>query len=157
MEDLTRSGNGLIIRPFVLLTLTICATYAQTPPVSGHCAVTSVPAQVRAEGVTERLGDIILQCSGSTPGAVLSGNLSVFLPVPITNRLDTNSTNLTHEPTLSVDLGSGAVPTGIAGQITNQVLAFNGFTVTVPSSGMFGIKISNIRANVNSLGVALSP
>src|ERR1041385_5756911 len=134
MEDLTRSGNGPR-RLFILLTLITSATYAQTLPVSGRCAVTSVPAQVRAEGVTERMGDIILQCSGSTPGAVLSGNLSVFLPVSITNRLDSNSTNLTHEPTLSVDFGSGAVPTGIAGQITNQIIAFNGFTVTVPPSG----------------------
>src|ERR1700693_1038564 len=105
MVFLTRSGirlSGLL----TLLFLTIAPTYAQTLPVSGRCTVTSVPSQARAEGLTERMGDIILQCSGSNPGAVLSGNLSIFLPVSITNRVDSNSSNLTHDAILSVDFGS---------------------------------------------------
>ena len=99
------------------------------------------------------MGDIILQCSGSNPGAVLSGNLSVYLPVSITNRLDSESNNLTHEAVVSVDYGSGFVPTGIAGQITNQIIAFNGLNVTVPPSGNLNLKISDIRAAVNQLGM----
>src|SRR5690348_911661 len=110
----TRSGDWLC-RLFALLALTISTAYAQTLPVSGRCAVTAVPTQVRAEGLAERMGDIILQCSGSNPGAVLTGNLSVFLPVSVTNRLDANS-NITHDAVLSVDYGSGYVPTGIGGQ-----------------------------------------
>src|ERR1035438_7440417 len=111
MVHLTRSIDRLI-RLLTLPVLTICATYAQTLPVSGRCAVSAVPSQVRAEGLTERMGDIVLQCSGSNPGAVLSGNLSIFLPVSITNRVDSNSSNLTHDAILSVDFGSGFVPTG---------------------------------------------
>ena len=151
MVDLIRSGDRLL-RLLTLLTLVIYATYAQTLPVSGRCAVSSVPVQVRSEGITERMGDIILQCSGSNPGAVLSGNLSVYLPVSITNRLDSDSTNLTHEAVVSVDYGSGFVPTGIAGQITNQIIAFNGLNITVPPSGNLNLKISDIRAAVNQLG-----
>ena len=108
--------------------------------------VTSVPAQVWAEGITERIGDIILQCSGSNPGAVLSGNFSVFLPVNVTNRVD--SSNRTRDAVFSVDYGSGFVPTGVAGQIANSSVTFNGISVTVPPSGNFSIRISNIRANV---------
>src|SRR5215475_2235165 len=115
MGPLTRSGDRPS-RLLTLLTLTVAATYAQTLPVSGRCAVTAVPTQVRAEGLTERIGDIVLQCSGSNPGAVLTGNLSVSLPVSITNRLDAN-TNTTHDAVLSVDYGSGFVSTGIGGQI----------------------------------------
>ena len=59
--------------------------FAQT---QSSCAVSSVPLQVRAEGLTERMGDILLQCSGSNPGTVLSGNLTIYLPVGITNRVD---------------------------------------------------------------------
>jgi uncharacterized protein (TIGR03437 family) len=99
------------------------------------------------------MGDILLQCSGSNPGAVLSGNLSVFLPVSITNRVDSNSSNLTHDAILSVDFGSGFVPTGIAGQIANQIIAFNGLSITVPSSGKLSIKISNLRAAIHESGV----
>ena len=152
MGPLIPSGDRLR-RLLTLLTLTISAAYTQTLPVSGRCAVTAVPTQVRAEGLTERMGDIILQCSGSNPGAVLTGNLSVFLPVTVTNRLDANSTNLTHDAVLSADYGSGFVPTGIAGQITNQSITFNGISLTIPPSGNLNIKISNIRAADYILGV----
>jgi uncharacterized protein (TIGR03437 family) len=115
--------------------------------------VSAVPTQVRAEGLTERMGDIILQCSGSNPGAVLAGNLSVFLPISITNRVDSTSTNLTHDVILSVDYGLGPVPTGIAGLISNQIIAFNGLSITVPSSGNLTIRISNLRGAIHESGV----
>jgi len=142
----------MVSRPCCLLTAFIsigCCLSAQT--VSGQCAVTAVPNQVRAEGLTERMGDIILQCSGSNPGAVLTGNLSVILPISITNRVDAAS--LTHDAILSVDYGMGAVPTGIPGQILNQTIAFNGLSITVPSSGGFTIRISNIRAAIHESGL----
>ena len=116
--------------------------------------MTAVPTQARAEGLTEQMGDILLQCSGSNPGAVFSGNLTITLPVSITNRVD--SRNLTTDAVLSVDYGSGYVPTGVAGLIANQAIAFNGVNLTVPSSGNFSLKISNIRGNVY-LGGATSP
>ena len=156
MATLTRGGNRLWSLSLLLISITY-ATYAQTLPVSGQCAVASVPAQVRSEGVTERMGDIILQCSGSNPGAVFSGNLSVYLPVVITNRLDSNSTNLTHEAMVSVNYGSGFVPTGVAGLINNQIIAFNGLNLTVPPSGDLNLKISNIRAAVYLLGPSPTP
>jgi len=88
---------------------------------------------------------------------VFSGNLSVYLPVGITNRLDSNSNNLTHEATVSADYGMGFVSTGIAGLITNQIIAFNGLNITVPPSGNLNLKISNIRAAVNQLGPGTTP
>src|SRR5689334_4355330 len=91
----TRSGSR---RARLLVLLGLCcssAIYSQTLPVSGRCAVSAVPPVVRAEGVTERIGDIVLQCSGSNPGAVFSGNLTVYLPVSVTNRVD--SANLTRD------------------------------------------------------------
>jgi uncharacterized protein (TIGR03437 family) len=146
------SGDRLR-RWFLLSSFAICATYAQTTPVSGHCAVTAVPAQVRAEGLAERLGDILLQCSGSNPGSVLSGNLQVFLPVGISNRV--NTSNQTTDAVLSVDYGHGFVPTGVPGLISGQIIAFNGLSITTPPSGNVTIKISNIRAAVYQLGAAI--
>jgi uncharacterized protein (TIGR03437 family) len=102
---------------------------------------------VRAEGLTERMGDIVLQCSGYKPGAVLSGNLTIFLPVGITNRVDSN--NQTVDTLLFVDYGSGFVPSG-TGQVTSGSVAFNGLSFTVPPSGNLAIKISNIRAAVGA-------
>ena len=119
--------------------------FAQT---QSPCVVAAVPLQVRAEGLTERMGDIVLQCSGSNPGTVLSGNLTVSLPVGITNRVDSN--NQTLDAVLSVDYGSGFVPSR-TGQVTGGSIAFNGISFTVPASGNLAIKFSNIRAAVGAL------
>ena len=151
MEPHIRTGRRHVL-PFTLFFLTICATSAQTLPFAGHCVVTSVPVQVRSEGVTERLGDIVLQCSGSNPGAVFSGNLTITLPINVTNRVDNN--NLTRDAVVSVDYGSGSMPTGVAGQVSNQTIAFNGVSLTAPASGNFVLNISGIRANVSQLGPA---
>ena len=149
MEPLIRIGK----RHFSLLiafSFSICATFAQTPP-SGLCRASSVPAQVRSEGITERLGDIVLQCSGLNPGTVFSANLTLFFPVSVTNRVDSN--NLTRDAVISVDSGSGFVPAAVAGQIANSIIAFNGINLTGPPSGNLNLKISGVRANVNQLGL----
>src|ERR1019366_2124066 len=144
MGPLTPIHLGKRAVPLVaLLALAIGPTFAQTQPT---CVVSAVPLQVRAEGLTERLGDILLQCSGSNPGAVLSGNVTISLQyVNITNRVDTN--NQTQDTVLFVDYGSGFVPTR-TGLVTGGSIAFNGVSFIVPPSGSLAIKISNIRAAV---------
>src|SRR4051794_33696772 len=134
MGPLTRSGKQVFLF-FLLLTLTVSATYAQTPPFIGQCVATSVPAPVRTEGLTERLGDIQIQCSGSTPGAVLAGNLTIALPVSVTNRIGSN--NLSSDLLLSVDYGNGFVPLPTAAQVSGNTVVFNALNVTAPASGSF--------------------
>jgi uncharacterized protein (TIGR03437 family) len=135
----------------VLLTLTVCGVYAQSTSPS-QCVVSNVPVQVRAEGLAERMGDIVLQCSNSKPGAVLSGDLTLFFPTNVTNRVDSNG--MAPDAVLSLDYGSGFTPTGITGQVGNGTIAFNGFNVTVPASGNVNLKISGVRANMYQLGPA---
>ena len=125
------------------LSLSICTTYAQTPASSGQCTVSTVPVQVRAEGLTERLGNIIFQCSNYPASAVVSGNLTLFLPVSITNRIDANNNAL--DAVLLVDSGSGFTPTGIPGKIGGNNITFQGLSVTVPASGAFNLEISSVR------------
>ena len=133
-----------------MLSLTNYPGFSQTPSSTARCHVTAAPFQVRAEGLAERLGDIILQCSGSNPGAVFSGNFTLYLPATVTNRVDAG--NLTRDAELAVDLGSGFVPTGIAGQVSGNTISFNGISYTVPQGGNVNLKISNIRATMNQLG-----
>jgi uncharacterized protein (TIGR03437 family) len=133
-----------------LLHSSICIALAQTPSSVARCQVSTSPVPVRSEGLTERLGDIIFQCSGSNPGAVFSGNFGLFLPVSVTNRVDAN--NLTRDAVLSVDLGSGYVPTAIAAQVSGNSISFNGISYTTPSNGNVNLRISNVRAAMNQLG-----
>jgi uncharacterized protein (TIGR03437 family) len=99
------------------------------------------------------MGDILLQCSGFKPGAVLSGNLTIYLPASITNRVDAN--NQTVDTVLFVNYGSGFVPSG-TGQVAGGSIAFNGISFAVPPSGNLDIKISNIRAAVGALTQVLA-
>ena len=148
----TRIGSKRTLQILTVFSFTFCAAFAQTQPFSGRCLATSSPTLVRAEGLTERLGDIMLQCSGSLPGAVFANNLTLFFPVSVTNRVDAN--NLTRDAVLSVDYGSGFVPTTLAGQVSDRSIAFNGINLTLPASGSFKLKISNLRAAVNQMAPA---
>ncbi len=151
MAHLTQSGR--FCGGFLLLFL--CSSSiasAQSSPLV--CNASAVPALVRAEGVTERVGDILLQCSGGTAGTVVSGNLSVFLPVNITNRVDAGQ--MAAGTALVVETGD-APAIAFSGRVANQSITFNGIQFTVPAGGQVRMRITNLRANVNQLGIAGEP
>lgn len=133
---------------FGLLTLSLHIASAQQKPVT--CVVSAVPPTVHSEGLAERLGDIVLKCSG-TPGTAVTANLSVLLPVSVTNRIDAGGYST--DATLTIDTGAGPVPSGIPGLVTNQSITFHGFNFTVPSTGLVTLTFDNLRANVNQLGL----
>lgn len=148
MGPLIRSGERFL--GFVtLLVVTISATYAQTQS-AANCVVSAVPAQVRSEGLTERMGDLLLQCSSSTPGVVITGNYTLTLPVSVTNRIGSN--NLTTDTVLYVDYGLGFTPVPVPGLVNGNSIALNGVSITVPASGNFTLKFSNVRGDVHQLG-----
>ena len=138
-------GKLAMFRSLTLIFLAIGCSYAQTVPGS-HCQVSAVPTQVRTEGLTERMGDIILQCSGSNPGTALTANLTIYLPIQVTNRV--NSNNQAVDATVSVDYGSGYTATPISGQVSPAGIAFNGVSLMAPANGSFNLKVSGIRAAV---------
>jgi uncharacterized protein (TIGR03437 family) len=114
-----------------------------------QCAVSSGPPLIRAEGLTERLGDILLQCSFGSSPATLSGNLVVYLPAPVTNRVDSNGVAL--DALLLADSGGGFVPSGVPGLVASQSISFNGINLAVPASGKLNLKVSSIRVAANQL------
>jgi uncharacterized protein (TIGR03437 family) len=136
---------------YVCFTLTfVCASLAQTTPFSGRCQAASTPLLVHSEGLAERIGDIGLQCSGATSGSTFSANLTLFLPVNITNRID--ATNLTRDAVISVDLGGGFTPTAVPGQVSGNSITFSGVTFTAPASGNVNLRVSGIRAAIAQSG-----
>src|ERR1700753_2706481 len=98
MAAITRIGK------LSILLSAACSLYAQTAANSVRCVPSAVPTQIRGEGITETLGDVLFQCSG-VASATLTGNLALFLPVNVTNRVDTNSNAA--DPRLLVDYGTG--------------------------------------------------
>jgi uncharacterized protein (TIGR03437 family) len=98
---------------------------------------------VRGEGLTERFGSIVFQCSGFVPSSTVSGNITAFLTVSVTNRVDANNNAL--DAVLSVDTGGGLTPTAIPGKIAGNNITFQGLSIAVPANGNFNVQISNIR------------
>ena len=115
------------------------------------CQPTVNPLVVRGEGLTERMGDIVLQCGGGIPNATITGNLSVFLSVSITNRVDPSGfTDLS----LTADNGSGPMPVGArAGYLTPAILSFSGVSFTLSPTGGTVLRLSNLRGAANQAGV----
>ena len=115
------------------------------------CQANANPLLVRGEGLTERMGDIVLQCSGGAPFDKISGNLTVFLSVPMTNRVDAAGyTDLS----LTVDTGSGPVPAAAkAAYLNSAALSFSRLEINLSATGSALIRLSNLRGAANQTGV----
>ena len=95
------------------------------------CATGAVNPAVRAEGITETLGDILLNCSGGSLGTTITLNLVVFLNVSVTNRISaTNATDVS----LTIDTGSGPAPAGVPSRLGQREGAGRG-RAAPPASG----------------------
>jgi len=114
------------------------------------CVTGAVNPAVHAEGIAETLGDILLTCTGGSPGSAMTLNLVGFLNVNVANRLTgTNATDVS----LTIDSGSGPVPASVPGLLqSSTAVAFNGVTFTIPASRMVNLRISNLRGNVSQTG-----
>jgi len=150
-----------------------------------------VPPLVRSQGLTESVGDVVLNCTGGVPtlaGVVVpQNNVQIFLNTNVTSRLLANSTS---EALLMIDEPAAAPvnqqrvctpgPCSIFGQATSAASAGINYAQTtgipnifqgtqaaansiswlgVPidppgSTGVRIIRITNIRANANQLGVS---
>ena len=136
------------MRPLFLTALFFFLAGIARPQAPLTCATGAVNPAVRAEGIAETLGDILLTCTGGTAGTPMTLNLVVFLNVNVTNRLTgVNTTDVS----LTVDSGSGPVPL-VAGVLqSSTAVAFNSVTFTIPASQKVNLRISNLRGNVSQM------
>ncbi len=108
------------------------------------CQASANPPLVRAEGITERTGDINLNCFGGQPNAIITGNLNIFLNVAITNRVFDNGTS---DAILQIDSGSGfqQVNAPVRPSATSS-LTWAGVSIPLSSEGKVNLRIQNVRA-----------
>jgi uncharacterized protein (TIGR03437 family) len=131
--------------PVFLLVLGAGSLFAQ-PSV---CVTSATPPVVRAEGLTERIGDILLNCTG-TPGNILTGNISINLNANITNRISSAGT-LTGT-IFTIDSGAGPQPVLTQPLLLNQsTLVYNGLTIAFSEQGSVNLLIAGIRVNATEI------
>jgi len=144
------------------------------------CNAFAVPAQSRAEGIAELLGDIIVQCrladdntTGFPPS--INANVAVSLNVNVTNNidfgagsavvdavlvvnevLDTDPITPTATPTLSVCCANTQKP--MYGTRTSvNTIQWSGAILPVPivsgNPNTLVLRVTNMRGNVSQLGI----
>ncbi|HEY4361737.1 MAG TPA: hypothetical protein VGN17_12235 [Bryobacteraceae bacterium] len=128
---------------YSVFLLFLCAGLAAAQ--SNFCVTSAVPPLVRAEGLTERTGDIVYQCSG-TANATLAANFTVAMNTNITNNV--SSGNTLTGIVFTVDSGGGPQPVLVQPQLTGpNSLVFNGVVVGFSAQGTAALRIAGIRVN----------
>jgi hypothetical protein len=136
------------------------------------CTANAVPPQLRGEGFTEQVGDILLSCSGLNPGQ--TANFTVFLNQTVTSRIYGSTSNtagqfpseallLVNDPPAGSQVLCGAtVPTVpvtcagtnvVQGYVSGSSVSFYGVPVLPPNTagGNTTYRITNVRINANGL------
>lgn len=122
------------------------------------CSLTGTQQNVRAEGKTELLGDIVIDCVADDPDLVAAPwdtkqvNIIVNLPVNVTNNIDFGQGDDTVDARLIVN----DIPELYGVRTANREIAFDDVTVPFPGFGNPDhtiIRISSIRGNVTQLGL----
>ncbi len=141
------------MRNRLLLIALFCLTVGRASAQGVTCLATAVPPIVRAEGLSERLGDIVLNCTGGTPGGSLTGNLTVFLNVNVANRI-TAANNL--DVVLTSDAGSGPTMVTAPGVLFGPAaVAFNGLNIPLSPAGEVVLRLTNLRGAIGAAASAV--
>jgi uncharacterized protein (TIGR03437 family) len=129
----------------VALLLIVTALAASAQPASGvNCLATAVPTIVRTEGLSERVGDMLLNCSGGAPAATIRGELTLIsFSGPITNKTLPNGA-LDIILTASSGSGEAILNTQAFATASNQV-TFPSVQFNLSSTGTAVLRITNLR------------
>lgn len=148
MKYLSHSSHlSLVLPALSLLFAAPGFVFAQTT----FCTTSAVPPIVRAEGITERVGDIQLSCTGA-PNGTLTGNFTFILSATVTNRL--SSGNTLTGIVFTIDSGSGPQPVLVQPTMVNQnSLVFDGVPVTFSAQGTANLIIAGIRVNATQVAI----
>ncbi|MBX5495678.1 MAG: hypothetical protein IRZ15_10120, partial [Bryobacteraceae bacterium] len=113
-------------------------------------ATAGVPPLARAEGITELVGDIVLNCSGGS-GAAITANVQIFLNTNVTSRITSGNTTeallLLGEPA-TASLNTNAFQGQLAG--ANSLVWLN-VPILPPGTTVQTIRITNVRANATGV------
>ena len=135
---------------YCFLAMVSSIGFAAAQPIS--CTTAASNTLVPAEGLTERIGDIVYSCTG-TPGLAQTVNLSVQLSAGITNRI--SSGTVVTGTVLTVDNGSG--PQAVIVQptlLTPATLFWREVPLTFSApQGTLTIRIAGLRTNATAMRV----
>jgi uncharacterized protein (TIGR03437 family) len=139
------------VKPLYLAVISLFSfsIYSSAQVTQLLCDATAEPAQVRSEGLTERLGAIVLTCDPVQESTLSVGTISLVVSSPVTNRL---AGEVLPEVVMTAETSAGRQPVGGTPRlISSNVIAFDAFSFTLPLDKRTAFRITGIRAAVNGL------
>ena len=112
------------------------------------------PPLLRSEGLAENTGDVLLLCFGGSQTATLA-NIQIFLNTNVTSRIlangGTEALLLVNDPAANAQILNNNVYQGVL--VAQNSVAFQAVSIPSAINGV-SLRITNVRANANGLGVA---
>jgi len=136
-----------LIAPVCLIGMLCLTASGQT--VSQCTTAASTAALVASTGLAEKVGNIVLSCTGGNAGSSVNGQLFITLNANVTNSLDTNG-NPQNISITSTGAAVTATPAILTSGTTLEIASFS-YAVPDPNTIPVYITISGIRAAVASL------
>ena len=142
---------------FVIANQTFLVTQAAGSGSLTCVSSAGVPPLIRAEGLTELIGDILLNCSGVAPAGGITADVQAFFNADVTSRLLNSFSNsseallLLNEPTNLV-VGTNTFPGLVVS--ANSILFPQVQLATGAGSVNLTLRLANVRLNAAALGVS---
>jgi len=152
----------------VLLALIVGAllftTLASAQPNPYSCNATAVPTLARSEGHAERMGDVLLTCTGTVPAAGILANIRLRLTANITSNpfdkknLTKNEASLIKNENAGIGWWGYGSPSNLqnvwqASRISDDEIEWTGVWLAAPGSpGAQTIRLTDVRGDVESRG-----
>jgi hypothetical protein len=157
MVSLKKASFLLVLLTAVVLSSGIAGAQVVTAPSLITCNAFAVPPAVRAEGISEQVGDIVLTCTGGDPNGppTIQTNFSVALNVNITPDEDSSPNPDVLDSVLIVNENNATDydPTPGGGQLDCSGTNFEGPTGTRNQCPQLATQAANNRAEWNGVVV----
>lgn len=146
-----------IHKPIKASCLACLVSFALALPLAAQTCDTNstIAALVSGSGFAEKIGDVVLTCTGGAAGSGARAQIFIGLNTNITNRLDANG-----RPANIVVSSSGAAVTSdppvLVSPTTIEIFNLN-YAIPTPSSLPVTIRIGGIRAAAATLGNGTPP
>lgn len=142
----------------VLGVALLCAlsASAQVIPPFSCTAVAGVPPTLRAEGLTELSGDVVLTCKDGNPAQPITVNIQVYANTTITSKvLSTGGSEalllINDPPGGSVVIGTNAYR-GVPASGASSVMTWTGIPLTPPgTNNVLILRMTNLRVDASKL------
>ncbi|MBM3796038.1 MAG: hypothetical protein FJW31_18715 [Acidobacteria bacterium] len=147
--------NHRFVLSVAVAVLTPAFAFAQNPPVVPQitCDATAENLLFRSEGLSEKLGEIVLTCQSSSGAGTVSASISVSLSHSITNRLLGGDLIDARLEAQTVGGRLVVVPNGLL--VSRNVVSFGAFDFVLPASGRTSFVITGLRvASLNAASEA---